>query len=150
MRKILKTAVSLTLLICQLSLPGCKKNPGTMEEVEATGIIEAVKTEIRAQIQGEIEEILIQEGQKVNKGDLLCRINADKLRIQMDQVKAGLDAAEARLRLAKMGTKKELIAMAKNQMEITAKQLELAEKDAERLTKLLVEGAVSQDRKSVV
>jgi HlyD family secretion protein len=114
---------------------------------EVSGVIEAVKTEIRAQAQGEIDSVAVREGQKVEKGELLCSINSDKLRLQLDQVKAGRAAAEARLKLARMGTKKELVAMAENQLDLAKKQLELAEKDQQRLAKLLAEGAVSQAQK---
>jgi HlyD family secretion protein len=135
------------LLYLQISLINCQKKEETASEIEATGIIEAVKTEIKAQAQGEVKQILVQEGQKVKKGDVLCRLDEEKLRIQLSQVKAGQDAAQAKLKLAKMGTKKEMIAVAKNQVEIAAKQLELAEKDAERLARLFSQGSVSLSQK---
>jgi HlyD family secretion protein len=147
MKKRIKTTSLCILLLLPLAWTGCRKAGETARQAEVSGIIEAVKTDIRSQAQGEIQEILVKEGQKVGKGDLLCRIDADKLRIQMDQVKAGLDAAQARLRLVKKGTKKELVAVAENQMEIAAKQLELAEKDQQRLARLLGEGAVSVSQK---
>jgi len=135
------------LLFLQISLINCRKKEETASEIEATGIIEAVKTEIKAQAQGEVKQILVQEGQKVKKGDVLCRLDEEKLRIQLSQVKAGKDAAQAKLKLTKMGTKKEMIAVAKNQVEIAAKQLELAEKDAERLARLFSQGSVSLSQK---
>jgi len=147
MKKTIKSPILTVLIILFIGGMSCQKSPDTGSRVEVSGIIEAVKTEVRAQCQGEAEKILAKEGQKVNRGDLLCVVNADKLRIQMDQVKSGLDAAQARLRLAKIGTKKELIAVAKNQMEVAAKQLELSQKDQERLARLLSEGAVSQVQK---
>ncbi len=137
----------LALALLQFIPAGCRTADKNGSFVEVSGIIEAVKTEIRAQSQGEITEVLAREGQKVQKGDLLCRIDTSKLLIQMDQVKAGIEASQARLALAKKGTKKELIAMAKNQMDIAAKQLEQAEKDQKRLARLLGENAVSQFQK---
>jgi HlyD family secretion protein len=147
MKKITNLLSVIGLVFLQISLTNCQKKEAAPSEIEVSGIIEAVKTEIKAQAQGEIRQILVQEGQKVKKGDLFCLLDDEKLRIQLSQVKAGQDAAEARLRLAKMGTKKEMIAVAKNQEEIAAKQLELAQKDAERLAKLFSQGAVSQSLK---
>jgi HlyD family secretion protein len=147
MKKITNLLSVIGLIFLQVSLISCQKKETALSEIEVSGIIEAVKTEIKAQAQGEVRQILVQEGQKVKKGDLLCLLDDEKLRIQLAQVKAGQDAAQARLRLAKMGTKKEMIAVAKNQEEIAAKQLELAQKDAERLAKLLNQGAVSQSLK---
>jgi HlyD family secretion protein len=147
MRKTIKNPVLISLIVLQAGLAGCRKDAANGGQVEISGTIEAVKTEVRAEAQGQVLQILVKEGQKVNKGDLLCVIDAEKIRIQIEQVIAGIDAAEARLRLAKIGTKKEMIAVAKTQVEITSKQLEIAEKDQQRLAKLLGEGAVSQTQK---
>jgi HlyD family secretion protein len=147
MRKIIKNPVLISLIVLLAGLAGCRKDAANGGQVEISGTIEAVKTEVRAEAQGQVLQILVKEGQKVNKGDLLCVIDAEKIRIQIEQVIAGIDAAEARLRLAKIGTKKEMIAVAKTQVEITSKQLEIAEKDQQRLAKLLGEGAVSQTQK---
>jgi HlyD family secretion protein len=142
-------ASGLLLVMALLSLGpiGCRTAEKNGTSVEVSGIIEAVKTEIRAQSQGEVTEVSAREGQKVLKGDLLCRIDTSKLLIQMDQVKAGIEASRARVELAKRGTKKELIAMARNQMDIAAQRLEQAEKDQKRLARLLSENAVSQFQK---
>jgi HlyD family secretion protein len=147
MRKIIKNPVLISLIVLQAGLAGCRKGAANGSQVEISGTIEAVKTEVRAEAQGQVLQILVKEGQKVNKGDLLCVIDAEKIRIQIEEVTAGIDAAEARLSLAKIGTKKEMIAVAKTQVEITSKQLEIAEKDQQRLAKLLSEGAVSQTQK---
>ena len=138
---------ALMIIWAAFSSGSCRPGRENADSAEVSGVIEAVKTEIRALAQGEIEAIAVREGQSVQKGDLLCRINADKLWLQVDQVKAGLAAADAKLKLARLGTKKELIAMAGNQLEIARKQLELAEKDQQRLARLLNEGAVAQAQK---
>ena len=147
MRKVRIMSVSAALPVFLLALTGCGKGPDGDTRIPVSGVIEAVKTDVQAQFQGEIERILVQEGQKVAKGDLLCTINADKLRIQLDQIRAGIEGAKARRQLARIGTKKELIAVAKTQVEIAAKQLELADKDQQRFARLLAEGAVSQTQK---
>jgi len=147
MRRNLFNIIILIAISAVLGTLACNRNGGNASSAEVSGVIEAVKTEIRAQFQGEIERIEVQEGQAVRRGDLLCVINADKLRLQLDQVKAGLAAAEAKLRLARKGTKKELIAIAENQRDIARKQLELAEKDEQRLARLLTEGAIATAQK---
>jgi len=147
MSKTFRDSILVILTIASLNMAGCRKNPAGSGRAEISGLIEAVKTDVRAQAQGEVEQLLVKEGQKVAKGDLLCVINADKLRLQIDQVRAGIAAAEAKLRLARIGTKKELVAVAKTQVETAAKSLELAQKDAERMSTLLKEGAVSVSQK---
>ena len=112
-----------------------------------TGVVEAVETDIRAQVQGEVLAVFAKEGQAVKKGDLLCRVDDERIRLQLEQVKATQTGAAAKLDLYRMGNKKEMIAMAKAQVEIAAKQLEIAIKDQERATRLLAQGAVSQTQK---
>jgi HlyD family secretion protein len=147
MKKARIPVISAVLVLAVLAAPGCRKRADGENRISVSGVIEAVKTDIQAQAQGEVETVAVKEGQKVAKGDLLCTINADKLKIQLDQVRAGIAGATARRQLARIGTKKELIAMAKTQVEITAKQLEIAEKDQQRFARLLAEGAVSQTQK---
>lgn len=147
MKKVIPILPILGLAIFQSGLVDCVKREASPLEIEVSGIIEAVKTDIKAQAQGEVKQIFVQEGQRVRKGDRLCLLDDEKLRIQLRQVKAGQDAAQAKLKLAIRGTKKEMIAVAKNQTEIAVKQLELAQKDAERMAKLFGQGAVSQSQK---
>jgi HlyD family secretion protein len=128
-------------------LPSCRKEAADGRILQVSGVIEAIEVEIRSQSLGVVEEVLVHEGQKVAKGDLLCRINSDKLRIQLDQVNARIAGAEARLALARRGTKKEMITVAKSQMDLAAKQLETARKDQERMAKLLSQDAVSTSQK---
>jgi HlyD family secretion protein len=135
------------LIPLALVLPACRKDPVRSPGFVVSGVIEAIKIEVRSQSQGIVDEVLVRESQKVAKGDVLCRINADKLRIQLEQADAGIAAAEARLALARRGTKKELIAVAKSQVDLAAKQLETAEIDQSRLAKLLSQEAVSSSQK---
>jgi len=135
------------LLVAMTFTLSCGKKAPEGAPLEVSGVIEAIQTDIRSQSQGPVEEILVKEGQKVAKGDLLCRINDDKLRIQMEQIKANIAGADARLALARKGTKKEIIAVAKNQVDLAAKNLEIAQKDQERLAKLLGQEAVSPSQK---
>jgi len=147
MRKVRISVVLAVLLVSVLAFAGCRKGPDGDTQIQVSGVIEAVKTDVQSQAQGAIEKVLVEEGRKVAKGDLLCTINSDKLRIQLDQVRAGIEGAKARRQLAKIGTKKELIAVAKSQIEITVRQLEIAEKDQQRFARLLAEGAISQTQK---
>jgi len=125
----------------------CRKAETEISALPVSGLIEAVQTDIRAQVQGEVREVFVQEGQPVRTGDRLCRLDDERIRIQIDQIKAGQAGAQSKLDLARMGSKKEMIAMAKAQVEIAVKQLEIAAKDQERLARLLAQGAVSESQK---
>ena len=147
MRKLFKLSSVLLFILLPVFFISCRKASKNSEAIEASGLIEAVETEIRAKVQGEVKEIHVQEGDKIKKGDLLCLVDDEKLLIQLNQVRAGLQGSRSKLELFKKGTKKELIAVAKNQLEETGKELELAQKNGQRLAKLLSEGAISEAQK---
>ncbi|NNL82915.1 MAG: efflux RND transporter periplasmic adaptor subunit, partial [Winogradskyella sp.] len=79
------------------------------ETVSATGKIQPeVEVSISSEVSGEIIELPFKEGQEVNKGDLLVKINPDLILSQLNRsqatyqnVKAGLEQAEASLKQAK-------------------------------------------------
>jgi HlyD family secretion protein len=147
MRKLFNLSSVLLFILLPVFFISCRKPSKNSETIEASGLIEAVETEIRAKVQGEVKEIHVQEGDKIKKGDLLCLQDDEKLLIQLNQVRAALEGARSKLELFKKGTKKELIAVAKNQVEEAGKELELAQKNEQRLAKLLSEGAISEAQK---
>ena len=147
MKRSIPFLLALSFALLPIFFLSCNKGSNKSEAIEASGLIEAVETEIRAKVQGEIKEIYAKEGDKIKKGDLLCLVDDEKLLIQLSQVRAGLEGARSKLELFKKGTKKELIAMAKSQLEEAGKELELAQKNEQRLAKLLSEGAVSEAQK---
>ncbi|MFQ6082320.1 MAG: HlyD family secretion protein [Candidatus Aminicenantia bacterium] len=147
MKKLINIFPILVLIFSQILSVNCKNKNKDSEIIEISGIIEAIETEIRSQIQGEIKQIFVKEGQQIKKGDLLCLLDNEKLYIKLNQVRAGLEGAKSKLKLFEKGTKKELIAMAKNQLESAEKELELAKKDQQRMAKLFSQGAVSQIQK---
>jgi HlyD family secretion protein len=142
----LSIAVIFFLSILFFSL-SCKNTTDEEGFLEVSGLIEAIETEIRPQISGEVIEIHVREGQQVEKGDLLCRIDDKKISVQLSQIQAGLEGLRAKLRLYRKGNKKEVIAMAKNQLDTAREELRLARKNQERLARLLAEGAVSEAQK---
>jgi len=68
--------------------------------VTASGKIQPEKmVKINAEVSGEIILLPVKDGQKVQKGDLLVRINPDVYQAQVDGAEAGLVAAKASLAL---------------------------------------------------
>ena len=81
-----------------------------VETVAATGKIQPeVEVKLSSEVSGEIIELPIKEGQDVEAGDLLARINPDLVQSALNQsqatlqnVRAGLAQAEAGLKVAKL------------------------------------------------
>ncbi|MCJ7582960.1 MAG: efflux RND transporter periplasmic adaptor subunit [Candidatus Aminicenantes bacterium] len=130
-----------------LFFPSCKNTETDTGVLEVSGLIEAVETQIRPEVSGQVMEIFVKEGQRVEKGQVLCQIDDIKIKIQINQIQAGMEGLQAKLKLFRKGTKKEIIAGAKNQLDAAQKELELATKNQERMTRLWGEGAVSEIQK---
>jgi len=60
------------LAIVLILFPVCRNRNKERGILEVSGIIEAVETDIKSQIKGEIKQIFAREGQFIQKGDLLC------------------------------------------------------------------------------
>ncbi len=79
-----------------------------VEKVSATGKIQPeIEVKISSEVSGEIIELPVKEGQQVNKGDLLVRVNPDLIQSAVSRsqatyqnIKAGLEQAEATLKEA--------------------------------------------------
>ena len=76
------------------------------ETVAATGKIQPeVEVKISSEVSGEIIELPIKEGQQVEKGDLLVRINPDLIQAAVSQSQAGLQNVRAQLSQAEANLK---------------------------------------------
>ncbi len=96
------------------------------ETVSATGKIKPeVEVSISPEVPGEIIELPIKEGQKVEKGDILARINPDLLQSSVSRSRAGLANAQAGYQQARAS-------------------LAEAKANYQRSTKLFEKGVISQ------
>jgi len=97
------------------------------------GRIEAVQVDISTKIAGRVEEVIAQEGDLVEPGRTLARIDTAQLRARLLQAQAEIARAESEVAAAKAS-----IAQAKA-------QLVLAELELDRAGKLLRKGHTSQE-----
>ena len=75
---------------------GVVERGNLVETISATGALSAVNNvDISSKITGRIVEVLVQENQHVNAGDVLVRLDDTALMATMRQMKAKLDNAEA-------------------------------------------------------
>ena len=95
-------------------------------DVEYVADIHAAQNvEIRARVEGYLEEILIDEGKPVKKGQLLFRINDQEYRSELSRAQAALKTAEAEARAAEL--EKERVKMLVEKGVISKTELDLAD-----------------------
>lgn len=69
--------------------------------------------DVRAEVEGLIEEIYVQEGQWVRRGDLIARLSGRDFRAELLKTEAEMSARRANLKMLKAGTRPEEIEVAR-------------------------------------
>ena len=89
-------------------------------DLEASGTIEALQVMVAPEVSGQIAEVLVQEGEAVQAGQVVARLNDSLLQAQLEQARAALALAQANYELVAAGPVAET-----QQAAITAAELEL-------------------------
>jgi len=111
--------------------------------VRETGFVEPKKrVEVKSKVAGMLAELVVEEGDRVEEGQLIARLDVPELEAQRDQIRAQLDAARERSRQARLSHSldSELIASQLQQAESNlraaqhgASEAEARHRDAERI-----------------
>jgi multidrug resistance efflux pump len=83
---------------------------------EATGVLEARQAHLSTEVGGQVVEVLVEEGQRVEAGQVLIELDRSLLQTQRDQAQAAVQAALADLALLEAGSTEEQIAAAEAQL----------------------------------
>ena len=146
---------------------------GTIQETsEFVGSLEAPRSvPLKPQVEGRVTEIAFKEGDRIQKGRVVIRLQSDDAQAQLLQAKATLEQSQARLAELKAGTRSEEVAQARAtlaqaqarlsdaqagaqpeeiaqaeaQINSAKSDLELAQSRAKRYQQLRQQGAISQD-----
>jgi membrane fusion protein, multidrug efflux system len=88
----------------RLPVTGVVVRPGPLSNsIRATGTILATEeVELRSEVAGKIERIVFREGSRVQKGDLLLKINGDELQAQLQKLESQVKLAEEKERRRRM------------------------------------------------
>ncbi len=117
----------------------------TDNRLRIAGNIEAHESVVSFKVPGRIMDLPVQEGQYVNKDDLLARLDDEDYRQQVSVDEATVHAKEAELKLALAGSRKQEIRAAKQSLIDVRSDLELKRAEFHRRQALLDEQAVSQE-----
>jgi HlyD family secretion protein len=145
--------VAVTVVAGVSILAGCAQDAPS-NEVRASGHVEATEVRLAPEVGGRLLELRVKEGDVVNAGDLILRIDARDTELALDRARADLQQASAQLKLLQAGSRREDIAQAQAQAqaardEVAAARAELtaAEADLQRLEALLESNAGSRKQR---
>ncbi|WYL94426.1 MAG: efflux RND transporter periplasmic adaptor subunit [Gloeotrichia echinulata IR180] len=122
-------------------------------QIQANGVVQALqKINLSPEDSGRIAKLYVNEGDRVQKGQIIARMNSEKFQAQVNQYQASLAKAEADLKQKLSGTRQEEIAetkarVASAQASVVASQTRLNRATAEmkRNQVLVQEGAISHN-----
>ncbi len=117
---------------------------GAARSLKLSGNIEVIKVEVAFRVAGKVLERPVDEGQLVQEGQLLARLDAKDLEQQLAIRAAEATVAEAALRAALRGSRTEEIEASRNNLEQARADLRRLEPDEARLRDLREKGIVSQ------
>ena len=110
------------------------------------GEAEATEVRISGKVPGRIEKFLVNEGDRVKKGDTVAILDSPEVLAKLSQAQAAEDAAQAMSNKAQKGAREEQKAMAYQTWKKAQAALEVARKSYERVQKLY-EGEVMSAQK---
>lgn len=132
-----------SLLLVPAFLFGCRGEK-SHKEIHASGHIEVTQARLAAQVPGLLAEAPWQEGQRVDKGQVVARLDTALLQRELERAQAEREAAHASLRSLLAGTRREEIAEARARLAATQAELAAAEADVARFRPLAERGTAAR------
>ena len=100
--------------------------------------------DVRAEVEGIIQSIHIEEGQSVRKGDLIAELSDRDLRAERTKTAAQIDETQARLKLLQAGTRAEELELARTVLKKTEERVEYGGKHLKMDETLYAQQLISQ------
>ncbi len=117
---------------------------GPERVIGGSGTIEGTAVTVSSQVTGELLEVAVSEGDRVEEGELLARIDYEALSLQLEQAEAGRELADAQLRLLLEGARSEDIRQAEAALTQAEENLKRAREDYRRMQKLFESRSIPQ------
>ena len=139
----IKIVVIVAALATVLGAAGYKLYGRTEKGITATGTIEVTKTDITAKVGGYLVELKIKEGDPVQRGQPVVKIDRPDLQAQLLRDEAALARARAQLRDLEQGARSQELQEAAANLAAASAQATRAKADFERYSRLFREGAIA-------
>jgi HlyD family secretion protein len=142
-----------TLVVVLMAVAGCAEPPDE-GVVRVSGHVEATEVQVAAEVGGRILELFVTEGDRIEAGADVARLDTRDAGLQLQRARAERAAADAQLRLLRAGARDEDVRHAEAQVlvaqaETTAIEADLrsAQLDLERFEQLLAANAGSRKQR---
>jgi HlyD family secretion protein len=107
------------------------------------GVVEVDEVDVASKIPGRVEQIMVSEGEKVSKGQVLAKLESKELDAKVGQAQGVLDAVKNKLAMVNNGARPEEKKAVENLYLQAKHQFEYASKTWERFNNLLRDSVIS-------
>jgi len=135
----------LTLMALCACFTACSKSEDP-NEITASGTIEATDVNVAAKLPGQVVNLYVDEGSRVDSGSLIAVQDHSLLEIQLREAEAAILAARAQLLLTEKGARSEDIGQSEAAMRQADANRKLAAEQLERLRNLVKGGAGTKEQ----
>lgn len=118
---------------------------GENGRLRASGTVEATEADLGFNAPGRIAAILVDEGDRVRRGQELARLDRAELEAQRSGARAQLEGARALLTELERGSRPEEVAQGRASVRAAEQRLEDAARDQRRAERLFEGGAISRE-----
>ena len=115
------------------------------DQVRVVGNIRAEqRVTINAEVEGQIKQVKVEEGDEVAVGDLLARIDSREYKLEVEELEAELSAAKEEFKKAIEGLRPEEKEKLLARVRVNESAFDLAIKEQDRFQKLVKDGVTAQ------
>lgn len=122
-------------------LVGCSETPEVL-----LGTVEWDRVQVLAEVSEPVVELAVAEGQQVAKGELLLRLDGQRVQAQLDEAKAQQHQAEARLEELRNGAREETVTAARAELDGALSREHTARLQFEREKALYQRGTIPRSQ----
>ena len=110
----------------------------------AVDVLPSRNADVRSAVEGIIEKVYVDEGDRVSAGDVIARLSDKDTLTELEKTKADIKDAQAKLTMLEAGPNPEDVEVAKAAVSKAAGQLTFAESRLARFRTLFAEGLVAR------
>jgi HlyD family secretion protein len=136
--------ITLGILLLMTGLSSC--NGENTTGLVLSGTVEAREAALGFQVNGRIEQLLVDEGERVSKGQEIARIADADYVLAVNRASAEVDAVKAALAALEAGTRSQELKVAEATLDQARAEQRFAESEVKRLRSLVTKKAASQEQ----
>lgn len=138
MKNILQPFIALSIL-----WTSCGVDTSSENKIENQGKVKQETVSVVPKVAGRILQILVTEGQTVQKGDTLAVLDVPEISSKLQQAEGAIISAQGQLNLALNGATGEQVDQVQGQIDAAAAQLQFAEESYRRMSNMFEDSLIS-------